>query len=305
MMKKLIFLAIGLFAGVNVITAGSENVNTFSIRTPKFVRPLIERWVSEYNKVNTHANVLIENGIGENSSALQLVLDDNSVSDGNAVVYFGQYAILPVTTRGSEAEHIIGGKALNDKKLKNLYFRQNELDALENGKKKVVDVNVYAGNSKSSVSKIYASYLGEDDANYRGKRISSDDAFLNIAISKDVKGVTINALPNIFDLQSRKLKSNLVILPLSMKKEYADDLSSNADLDKTISLLENEKIEGVPIEKIGFSFDMNNSTIRDFVNWIISNGTTLNHAYGLLNLNDKTLVIQKQKLGNNFLTAQK
>nr|MBP7472396.1 hypothetical protein [Prevotella sp.] len=305
MMKKLIFLAIGLFAGVNVITAGSENVNTFSIRTPKFVRPLIERWVSEYNKVNTHANVLIENGIGENSSALQLVLDDNSVSDGNAVVYFGQYAILPVTTRGSEAEHIIGGKALNDKKLKNLYFRQNELDALENGKKKVVDVNVYAGNSKSSVSKIYASYLGEDDANYRGKRISGDDAFLNIAISKDVKGVTINALPNIFDLQSRKLKSNLVILPLSMKKEYADDLSSNADLDKTISLLENEKIEGVPIEKIGFSFDMNNSTIRDFVNWIISNGTTLNHAYGLLNLNDKTLVIQKQKLGNNFLTAQK
>lgn len=278
MMKKLIFLAIGLFAGVNVITAGSENVNTFSIRTPKFVRPLIERWVSEYNKVNTHANVLIENGIGENSSALQLVLDDNSVSDGNAVVYFGQYAILPVTTRGSEAEHIIGGKALNDKKLKNLYFRQNELDALENGKKKVVDVNVYAGNSKSSVSKIYASYLGEDDANYRGKRISGDDAFLNIAISKDVKGVTINALPNIFDLQSRKLKSNLVILPLSMKKEYADDLSSNADLDKTISLLENEKIEGVPIEKIGFSFDMNNSTIRDFVNWIISNGTTLNHA---------------------------
>ena len=305
MMKKLIFLAIGLFAGVNVITAGSENVNTFSIRTPKFVRPLIERWVSEYNKVNTHANVLIENGIGENSSALQLVLDDNSVSDGNAVVYFGQYAILPVTTRGSEAEHIIGGKTLNDKKLKNLYFRQNELDALENGKKKVVDVNVYAGNSKSSVSKIYASYLGEDDANYRGKRISGDDAFLNIAISKDVKGVTINALPNIFDLQSRKLKSNLVILPLSMKKEYADDLSSNADLDKTISLLENEKIEGVPIEKIGFSFDMNNSTIRDFVNWIISNGTTLNHAYGLLNLNDKTLVIQKQKLGNNFLTAQK
>ena len=305
MMKKLIFLAIGLFAGVNVITAGSENVNTFSIRTPKFVRPLIDRWVREYNKVNTHANVLIENGIGENSSALQLVLDDNSVSDGNAVVYFGQYAILPVTTRGSEAEHIIGGKALNDKKLKNLYFRQNELDALENGKKKVVDVNVYAGNSKSSVSKIYASYLGEDDANYRGKRISGDDAFLNIAISKDVKGVTINALPNIFDLQSRKLKSNLVILPLSMKKEYADDLSSNADLDKTISLLENEKIEGVPIEKIGFSFDMNNSTIRDFVNWIISNGTTLNHAYGLLNLNDKTLVIQKQKLGNNFLTAQK
>ena len=39
-------------------------------------------------------------------------------------------------------------------KLKNLYFRQNELDTLENGKKKVVDVNVYAGNSKSSVSDI-------------------------------------------------------------------------------------------------------------------------------------------------------
>ena len=35
---------------------------------------------------------------------------------------------------------------------------------------------------------IYFSYLGEDDANYRGKRISGDDAFLNIAIQcKDVK----------------------------------------------------------------------------------------------------------------------
>ena len=92
--------------------------------------------------------------------------------------------------------------------------------------------------------------FGEESANFRGKRISGDDLFLNTAIAKDPLGVTFNTLSNIFDLQSRHLKSDLSLVGLDLKKDLEKSFTDNGTLDDVLTILENGKPAEVTIEKV-------------------------------------------------------
>ncbi|WP_334168417.1 hypothetical protein [Phocaeicola paurosaccharolyticus] len=266
----------------------SENASakaSFVIKSPRFARPLIERWIEEYTKLNPATKIELATGVADNQ-ALNLVLkDDDSVrEDGKEVVYFGKYAILPVTARGSEVEKSFSNKELNLKKIKELFFHQVDVEGNSSKKPQFNNVVVYSGNGAESVSKVFAEYLGFQPSDYRGKRIAGDDQYLNYAISKDNNGITINTLSNIFDLQNRKLKSDLSLLQLNVRKAHESTFENSTNIDAVLELLEKEKIDGIPVEKIGFSYGIGNQEASKFVSWVLQNGVVYNHLYGLLNL---------------------
>jgi len=84
---------------------------------------------------------------------------------------------------------------------------------------------IYSGSNATSVAASFAHNFGEESSNFRGKRISGDDLFLNTALSKDPLGVSFNALPNIFDLQSRHIKDDLTIIGIDVKKNLEESFS--------------------------------------------------------------------------------
>jgi ABC-type phosphate transport system substrate-binding protein len=108
-------------------------------------------------------------------------------------------------------------------------------------------------------------------------------------VQKDKTGVSFNYLNYLYDINSRKLKNNIAILPLDLKKEYSDILSE-ANLDKTIALLESKSIDIIPIEEFAFTFTNNKLTpkVQQFLTWVLSEGQAYNHQYGLLQLDEKT-----------------
>ena len=120
--------------------------------------------------------------------------------------------MLPITASGSEAAKVLQGKHLNSKKLKQLYFLGDEFDDEVKKNKQFEKLVIYSGSNATSVASSFAHNFGEESSNFRGKRISGDDLFLNTALVKDPLGVSFNALPNIFDLQSRHLKSDLALV---------------------------------------------------------------------------------------------
>jgi hypothetical protein len=63
-------------------------------------------------------------------------------------------------------------------------------------------------------------------------------------------------------------------------------------------------VSEVAIEKIGVSYNEADETLNQFLQWVLTNGTKYNHEYGLLNLDNKVVQIEKEKI-NNSLTAQK
>ena len=212
--------------------------------------------------------------------------------------------MLPITARSSEAARLLEGKHLNAKKLKQLFFLNDDFEEEVKKNKTFETIIIYSGSNASSVAASFAHNFGEESANFRGKRISGDDLFLNTAISKDPLGVTFNALSNIFDLKSRHLKSDLSLVGLDLKKDLENSFSDNGTLDDVLNILENGKPAEITVEKVGIRFNNADDAVNHFLQWILENGIKYNHEYGLLNLDKKETNTQINKV-QSVLTALK
>lgn len=290
------------------------------VKAPRFARPLVEKWIAEYAKTQPGVEFQLAKAsgsraaVGNNGNQIQddvdlnIVLEDksNGTKDfSQNIVYFGATAVLPITARSSEAARLLEGKNLNSKKLKQLFFINEDFDEdVKKSKDKVFEsINIYSATNQSSVASSFASSFGEESSSFRGKRISGDDLFLNTALQKDPLGVSFNALSNIFDLQSRRLKSDLSLIGIDVDKNLAATFSDNGSLDDLLVTLENGKVEEVVVNRIGISFDGADEAINKFLAWVLENGVKYNHEFGLLNLDRKIAQEESQKV-KSTLTAQ-
>ena len=284
MKKVVLVLAAFLTLGLGNVLAEDNNSNSVrTIKRPRFARPLVEKWIEEYAKTEPGVTFQIAKGQGE--SDLSVAIADQQEKNTELIshwIYIGETAVLPITARSSEAARLLEGKHLNAKKLKQLFFLDDEFEEDVRKNKAFEAITIYSGSNATSVAGSFAHNFGEESANFRGKRIAGDDLFLNTAIAKDPLGVSFNTLSNIFDLKSRQLKNDLTLVGLDLKKDVAD--SFNGTLDDVINSLENGKPAEVAIEKVGITFNKKDEAISRFLQWVLENGTKYNHQYGLLNL---------------------
>lgn len=296
-------------ASNNVASVEGNNAaaSVYYINAPRFVRPLIEKWISEYKKVDSRANFAIaKTAETKGKSVLSVELKETSSENDLAqrTIYFAEYAILPVAGRNSDAAKVLTKQELNNKNIKSLFFEKDDLEEQDKADKKAAAYVVYTGNGTQSVSAEFASHYGKDVSTFRGKRIVGDDLFLNTAIVKDPQGITFNAVPNLYDLSTRKLKSDLALLPIDVEKSQRAAFAEGATVDDLIRVLEANKDGNIPVERIGFTYHEGDSNITNFIAWILSEGSTYNHDFGLLQL-DAKLVAQQTKNLSSRLTAQK
>ena len=310
-MKK-IALVIAVLFSINISNIWAEETSTNAssvryVKAPRFARPLVEKWITEYAKTQPGVEFQIAKGNQNQGNVdLNVVFDnqDTKSEDFSRVIYFGEFAVLPITASGSEAAKVLEGKHLNSKKLKQLYFLNDDFDEDVKKIKQFEKLVIYSGSNATSVASSFAHNFGEESSNFRGKRISGDDLFLNTALSKDPLGVSFNALPNIFDLKSRHIKNDLTIIGIDVKKSLEDSFSDKATLDELILALENGKVSEVAVEKIGVSYNQNDDAVNKFLEWVLTDGTKFNHEFGLLNLDNKLTQVQIDKVKTEF-TAQK
>ncbi|KAA6346172.1 hypothetical protein EZS27_006295 [termite gut metagenome] len=314
--KRIIYtLLVFLFISLGAYAQSSANEQgVIYVSSAKFSSPLVEKWIAEYTKLNP--NVRIKPADKNNHNVdLSFVANDESDSiayaSGKMIAYVGRYALLPVTTKENPLYERISKKKLGKKDIKNLFFIEDPLLEEENNSKKnkIQDlVTVYSGSNSTSGTVIFASHFGFTPSNLRGKKISGDDIYLLNAIQKDNTGVTFNNLSYIYDLKNRQLKDKIALLPLDLKKEQFEIISSE-NIDQTLSLLEEQNIELIPVQNIGFAYNkQEKENFDDFLQWIITDGQKFNHEYGFLNLDKRTLAYQKEQIKNqsgypsNFLT---
>ena len=310
-MKRIVFtIALILSLGLSNVWAEGNGTNSGVryVKAPRFARPLVEKWISEYAKTQPGIEFQIaKSNQNQGNIDLNVVFDNQDTKSedfSHTIVYFGEFAVLPITASGSEAAKVLEGKHLNSKKLKQLYFLNDDFDEEVKKIKQFEKLVIYSGSNATSVASSFAHNFGEESANFRGKRISGDDLFLNTALAKDPLGVSFNALPNIFDLQSRHIKSDLTLIGIDVKKNLEDSFSDKATLDEVISILENGKVSEVAVEKVGVSFNGADDAVNQFLQWVLTNGVKYNHEFGLLNLDNKVTQVQIDKVKTVF-TAQK
>ena len=258
-MKKIQYIIVALF--LLQINSAEAQTQTVNIKAPGFVRPLVERWIAEYQKINSDLSFQLGQ---KKDNAIIFVLEEREErkEERGETVFFGRYAIVPFTGKDEKSDK------LEDK------------------------LHIYTGAQSFSVALPYAAAYGLTAADYRGKRIQGDDRFLNKAVGEDAWGLGISALGNLYDLQSRHLKDQLQVASLDDSKKI--DLT--ASLDEVLEALETHTVEGIDVEKIGFAFDVNNLQLNRFVNWVLTDGQQYLHEYGLLTLSQKDLISQQRSL---------
>ena len=173
-MRRLV-LAIVILLGINIsnIWAGNSSSNSSNVRyvkAPRFARPLLEKWISEYSKTQPGIEFQIAKG-GQDDIDLNVVFDNQGVNTegfSRAVVYFGEFAVLPITASGSEAAKVLEGKHLNSKKLKQLYFLNDDFDEDVKKIKQFEKLVIYSGSNATSVTSSFAHNFGEESSNFRG-----------------------------------------------------------------------------------------------------------------------------------------
>ncbi|KAA6349357.1 hypothetical protein EZS27_003185 [termite gut metagenome] len=304
-MKRCLYLSLLFFVFITVsASGGNDKQGIIRIKSVKFALPLVEQWISGYAKVNPDTRIVIADADAEEVD-IQLLISDvpkDSLQSNHFYSSVGRYAILPIAGKNNVLLNDLNKKKLNSKRLKELFFEKDLADDDYESTKDKYHATVYSGYTSSSVTHPFAVHFGYEPSNMKGKKISGDDIYLINAIQKDTTGVSFNNLNYIFDLNSRQLKNEIVILPLDLKKEYSEVLAES-NLDKLIGLLEDKGIELIPVEEIGFvSHNQVNPEVKNFLQWVLSEGQAYNHQFGFLNLDTKTLNHQKEQVETRLFT---
>lgn len=276
-----------------------------TVSCERFSSPLVEKWIQEFTSLHPEIHITITNGT-DKKPELRFIANihtaGNKEESPRNTAYVGRYALLPVTTVHNPLLRELKEKQLDEKNLKRFFFRNDIPEETGEGKKHLhkEEITVYSGMGSSSGTTAFAAHFGESFSMFRGRHIAGDDIYLLTAIEKDKKAITFNYLSYLFDMESRLLKQQLVILPLDVKREQQEILTTG-NLDRIISLLENTEIDLIPIEHIGFVFEKQESVIT-FLHWILNEGQQYNHDFGFLTLDHKLAQQEVKQLQTQLLT---
>ena len=301
-------IGIVLFALATTAFGETKQAEKIAISGTKFTYPLIEKWISEYAKVNPDVKIVL---VQKSASTIDLNVvahqpSKEELKDNQEIVYAGRYALLPVTNSSNPLFAIARKKGFTKKEVDKLFFDVINYDDEDEPKKEKPKFasTIYARENQACASTALASYFGHSASEIRGKKVFGDDIHLLSALKKDTVGITYNNLGYLFDTTTRKLKDGIALLPLDVRKENKDLLNGN--VDDVIALLEKTQIETIPVEKVGFIFSQQvaSHALADFLKWVLNDGQKYNHNYGFLNLSNDVLAQQKSKLTETNLTLK-
>ena len=217
---KQLLVATLLIAASTSLRASDTPSEVITVSTAKACSGLVETWIKKYTEQHPEVQIRVVNdGKGEaDLTLMQGSTEADKEAEGN-VAYVGRYALLPVTTTGNPLYEQINRRRFDKKELKRLFFQNDVVQEVEEGKKKDAlrdGLTVYSTMGRTSGAQAFASHFGYRPSQIRGKRIAGDDIHLLTAIGKDRTGITFNTTAYLFDLQSRKLKPELSVLPLCL-----------------------------------------------------------------------------------------
>jgi len=288
-----------------------KTAETILISAPKFAQPLVEGWIAEYGKLHPGQSIQLQTAATKGQTPqLSLVVEPTSASikeEDSKIIYTGRYALVPVTNSRNGVLAQLGKKRLDKKTLDRLFFEPlvDDDDEEVAETKPKYQVTVYSAENQLRLSSILASHYGHLSSELRGKKVLGDEIYLVTALKKDTTGVSFNSLSYLYDLNTRNLKPDLAVLPIEVRKESRPQLNGTAD--DLISLLESDRIETIPVGRIGFTYNQagNQEVLTSFLQWTLTEGQKVNHKQGFLQAEEIDRNIAQRDLQSGKLLTLK
>lgn len=283
---RLLTMAVLLLAAAVVSSFVNKEKTTINITGTRFFYPLVEKWAEEYKKQHPDVEVVVKFGLRDaDISMTGTPVEKEDASKGRYEVV-SKFAVVPVINAQNPAWNDLQRRGLAATDFEKIYFRGDQQQSkflLSSGV--AVPIRVYTRGA--CASETFSRHFGKqvnDLANLDTK--IADDKVLLQNVLNDSLGVAYNNLGFVYDLQTRRQKPGIKVVPVDLNGNgrIDDDENFYENLDVVIQKLETGHVELPPVGKMVFIYKEERPEVREFVKWVGANGQQYNHGLGFLDV---------------------
>jgi phosphate transport system substrate-binding protein len=257
---------------------------TINITGTRFFYPLVEKWAEEYRRQHPDIEVVVRFGLqNADISMTGTPVEKEDAAKGRYTVV-SKFAVVPIVNAQNPAWPDLQRRGLATADFEKIYFRGDQQQnnfLLSSGV--AVPIRVYTRGA--CASETFSRHFGRriNDLANLDTRIADDKVLLQNVLN-DSLGVAYNNLGFVYDLQTRQQRPGVRVVPVDLNGNGRIDPDENFydNLDLLIRRLETTPIDLPPVGKMVFIYKEERPEVKDFVNWVVTNGQQYNHALGFL-----------------------
>lgn len=246
---------------------------------------MLEKWAAEFKKQHPGVDFVIQSGVKEydiNASAAPLKPEKLTEAKYTVVSKFG---LLPIVNDKNPVLNQLLKKGISKQDVLNIYFdgeaKTNNFRFEDN---QSVPIHVYSRGACASAT--FSKHFGREikDLNNVGGKIEDDNVLLE-SVKKDSLGIAYNNLGFIYDLQTRKQKSGVRVVPIDLNDNGKVDKEEKfyETLDELIYKLESTPLDLPPTGNLTFIYKSEiTPEAKAFIEWVSTKGQQYTHALGFM-----------------------
>jgi phosphate transport system substrate-binding protein len=254
-----------------------------NITGTRFFYPLVEKWAAAFKKENPDVEIVVKFGLQNSDISMTGTPVDKENPEKGTYTVVSRFAIVPIVNEKNPAWNELQKKGLSKTDFEKIYFRGNQQQNNFAYSGVTVPIRVYTRGACASAT--FSRQFGKqiNDLANLDTKIADDNVLLQNVLN-DSLGVAYNNLGFVYDLQTRKQKPGIRIVPVDLnangKIDADEDFYNN--LDELIHKLETSYVELPPVGKMVFIYKDDKPEVKAFVNWILTKGQQYNHSLGFL-----------------------
>lgn len=283
-----VFAAAMILSGLSISSFINQNHHkenkVIKITGTRFFFPLVEKWAEEFKKENPDIDIIVKFGLENSDISMTGTPVDKENPDKGKYSVVSKFAIVPIINEKNPAWTELQQRGLSKTDFEKIYFRgDQQLHSLALYSGTSVPIRVYTRGACASAT--FSKHFGKEinDLANLDKKIE-DDKVLFQNVLNDTLGVAYNNLGFVYDLQTRKQRPGVKVVPVDLNGngKIDNDEDFYQTLDRLIQKLETTHIELPPIGKMVFIYKKDRPEVKSFVNWIERQGQQYNHSVGFL-----------------------
>jgi phosphate transport system substrate-binding protein len=262
-----------------------QEKKSITVTGTRFFYPLVEKWAEEFRKENPDVDIIVKFGLQNADISMTGTPVDKENPDKGKYTVVSKFAVVPIINGQNPAWTELQKRGLSEADFEKIYFRgdqQQNSFAVNSGL--TVPIRVYTRGACASAT--FSRHFGKqiNDLANLDTKIADDEVLLQNVLN-DSLGVAYNNLGFVYDLQTRKQKPGIKVVPVDLNGNGKIDSDENFydNLDQLILKLETAHIDFPPVGKMVFIYKEDKPEVKAFVNWVQTKGQHYNHSLGFLN----------------------
>jgi len=288
-----LFTTIVLLFGTAIASSFINRVHekkSITITGTRFFYPLVEKWAEEFKKENPDVDIIVRFGLQNADISMTGTPVDKENPDKGKYTVVSKFAVVPIINGQNPAWTELQKRGLSETDFEKIYFRgDQQLNSFAINSGITVPIRVYTRGACASAT--FSRHFGKqiNDLANLDTKIADDEVLLQNVLN-DSLGVAYNNLGFVYDLQTRKQKPGIKVVPVDLNGNGKIDNDENFydNLDQLIQKLETGHIDLPPVGKMVFIYKEDKPEVKAFVNWVQTKGQQYNHSLGFLNTQQKS-----------------